>query len=339
MKSFSCSVCTDPEDQGNKLFVCKNCGVYIHALCYGIDIEVEPLDHWVCSPCRSGIVEPTCVLCLQKTGAMKITSNNDWVHVICALFTEGVFFEDENDMEPVNLSAVSQSKQNKTCDYCLKAVGFCSLCSKSKCEKRIHVTCAQRNKCTIEITKEKDNSIDFRAYCANHKPSKSKRRVSSKFVRSVVVKKGQKAFKKKYSRSANQNADWILKNQTKEDSLVCEKFVAGSSNGAICDELQSHSSDKENTSCNEKIAQKEKKLAVKNQSNAKSSELVDIPKQGNSNAASRILKSIENKTIRAQSQTIGSEVAAVHTSTMKTKLILSSKEKKQAEFIEGMFYD
>lgn len=139
MNPFSCCVCTDPEGAENQFFFCKVCGICIHALCYGIDTDVESSDLWLCSPCTEGFSQSSCVLCFQTNGAMKKTSNGKWVHVICALFTEGAFFEDENDMEPVNLSSVSKSKQNKTCAYCLKAVGFCSLCSKSKCSKRIHV--------------------------------------------------------------------------------------------------------------------------------------------------------------------------------------------------------
>lgn len=202
----SSSVCVDPEESDNPILKCEFCEVRVHALCYGVDVQNDPIDMWLCSPCKIEIRDPQCVLCKQTTGAMKKTTCGNWVHVICALFTEGVNIEDTNDMEPINLSRVSNSKRNKTCAYCMKTAGFCSLCSKGKCTKRIHITCAQRNNCTIEIKNNEKNSIDFRAYCADHKPSKSKRRVSSKFVRGVVSKK----YKSKGSKH-NKNADWIIK--------------------------------------------------------------------------------------------------------------------------------
>lgn len=341
MNPLLCCVCTDPEDQNNKFFACKNCGVCIHALCYGIDIDVESLEDWLCSPCKSGIVEPSCILCVQTTGAMKKTTNNKWVHAICALFTEGAFFEDENNMEPVNLSSVSESKQNQTCAYCLKTVGFCSLCSKSKCAKRIHVTCAQRNKCTIEITKEKSNSIDFRAFCSEHKPRKSKRRVSSKFVRNVVAKKGQKAIKKKYVRSANQNASWILSMQDN----VRDQSVVGSSSVAIPRKkfplrVTGNDDDKENEWPNVANTIENEKVITENKSVAKSSERAGTSKQNTSKqrtsiTVSGILKSIENKTINAEKQ-MNADETPLDISALETSSI-ASIEKNQTENTEGMF--
>lgn len=357
MNPFSCSVCTDPEDQENKFFICEICGVCIHALCYGIDTDVDSSEKWLCSPCNVGISQPSCVLCLQTSGAMKKTSNGEWVHVICALFTEGAFFEDENDMEPVNLSGISESKQKQTCAYCLKAVGFCSLCSKSKCTERIHVTCAQKNKCTIEVVKEEDNSIDFRAYCSKHKPSKSKRRVSSKFVRKVVAKKGTKANKKKYSHSANQNANWILSKQENvlkdtqnlnnmNGKRPTEQSNSDQSNAAIkIAKLQSQitesCNDKENASRHKTKKHRKEKQVAKNQSNEKSSEVVNASKPSTPNTAANILKRIEDKMNNAQNQMNANEITPVklhQTSTPKISNV-AFKKKNQTETIEGIFCD
>lgn len=132
--------------------------------------------------CISGKTEPQCKLCLQKGGAFKKTKCGGFVHVICALFTEGVYFEDVTAMEPLNISRVPKSMRNKECAFCLKTIGFCPHCSNYKCKNRIHISCAQQNNCLKEHTKS-DGTLKFRAYCQDHKPGKSSRRISSVFVR------------------------------------------------------------------------------------------------------------------------------------------------------------
>lgn len=206
----TCSMCIDPETFENPIFTCKSCSVKIHSLCYGIDITDENSDSWLCSPCKakvSGIIR--CEFCPNTGGAFKQTTDGKWIHVLCALFTDGVRFEDNNSMEPVDVMNITKSKFNKNCAFCL-AEGICPLCSKSKCVNRIHITCAQKNNCLTEIVSTKDDTIKFRAYCLQHKPKDSKRRVSSGVVQKMVAKKCNKA-KKKYPKSANSNCDWILK--------------------------------------------------------------------------------------------------------------------------------
>lgn len=213
----------------------------------------------------------------------------------------------------------------------MKTVGFCSLCSKSNCSKRIHVTCAQRNKCTIEVIKEEDKSIDFRAYCSKHKPEKSKRRVSSKFIRNVVAKKGTKALKSKYARSANLNANWILSKQENaplnNEKQPSDQSTSSPSNDAIEDQkLRSQN-----------IEKVKEKIVAKNKSNEKKSKPVDTSKPSTSNAVSKILKSIENKIYNAQHELSAIEIAPVDTSTPKSSNVATMKE-KQCETVEGKFF-
>lgn len=68
------------------------CPVYISLLnfssffqaCYGI-LKV-PEGSWLCRTCALG-VQPKCLLCPKKGGAMKPTrSGTKWVHVSCALW-------------------------------------------------------------------------------------------------------------------------------------------------------------------------------------------------------------------------------------------------------------
>lgn len=187
MSSFSkCVVCTDPESEDNKVLRCNICNVRVHQMCYGIKTYKEK---WKCAPCMvktSGSGDPICELCLQYGGALKKTTTGNWAHVICGLFITGVKFENKKKMEPINISKIPDECRNKLCEFCLNDDGASCLCSAPDCNRWVHVTCAQKNACTKEIT-DKKRMITFLAYCENHMPSH--RRISSVFVRDKLKEK------------------------------------------------------------------------------------------------------------------------------------------------------
>lgn len=209
---YKCSVCTDAEDLDNEIFHCKSCNINVHRSCYGIKSEFDA--NWQCSPCEKGFQENiTCKLCVQTGGTFKQTVCGRWCHVVCALWTEGVVFEDPNAMEPINISNVSDNKRNKTCIYCNESQGFCCLCSNSKCKHRLHITCAQKAHGLKEKMKSDEmKSIKFLAYCPDHKPVVAERKISSRSVRRVslgtIAKK--KEAKKNKENCAKLAAQWIL---------------------------------------------------------------------------------------------------------------------------------
>lgn len=86
----------------------------VNALCYGIQNE-----QFVCSPCAAGVDVETiqCAICRKSKGAMKKTTCDGWVHVICGLFTKEVEFCNTEAMEPIDVSKVKQSKKKK-CIFC-----------------------------------------------------------------------------------------------------------------------------------------------------------------------------------------------------------------------------
>lgn len=237
MNPFKCSVCTDPETSENQIVSCENCDVKVHMFCYGIE-SFAPV--WKCSPCETGSLDPRCTLCLGKGGALKKTTCGKWSHVICALFTAGVDFEDKDSMEPINVSNLTNARRNKTCIFCQKSYGFCGLCATQKCKNRLHITCAQKSNCLKEVTNKKNGSIKFRAFCPDHKPNDSSRRISSQFVPEVLAEKNKKKQmqqieKEQVDLSAKINAEWLVlnpfakhlaKQQTKTPEILVEKRVA-----------------------------------------------------------------------------------------------------------------
>lgn len=196
-----CDICDDEITTKNPIFICVRCDVKVHKLCYGAE---GSSNNWKCSPCRLNMSNVKCKLCSQKSGAMKQTNCDNWVHVICGLFTQGVVFSDANTMEPVNIKNVPRSLKGKVCSICNSKKGFCTTCAETDCNKKIHVTCAQAENALKEVVDPDNNSISFEAYCVDHKPSGSNRRLSSG---SVQDKKRKMTSK---SNNSITDADWIL---------------------------------------------------------------------------------------------------------------------------------
>lgn len=213
-----CSLCADPETSKNSIISCTACDLSVHVLCYGIE---SISGNWKCSPCDAGVLGAVCKLCMQNGGALKKTTCGGWVHVLCGLFIDECTFVDKNVMEPVDITNVSDSKSGKTCMFCKSNGGFSPLCSRHKCNNRLHISCAHKNGCLKE-DEDKDKKLKFRAYCFDHKPTGTTRRISSVFVRDAVIKKYKKKSEKdnkakkisqeknEKEKSSNMNTQWLI---------------------------------------------------------------------------------------------------------------------------------
>lgn len=72
--NYKCDVCADDETNENPIFVCEECDVGVHMLCYGITVPDNSTDPWWCSPCSIGRHGTVCALCLKSGGAIKKTT-------------------------------------------------------------------------------------------------------------------------------------------------------------------------------------------------------------------------------------------------------------------------
>lgn len=199
-------ICEDEITKENPLFICVRCDIKVHKFCYGAD---GPQQYWKCSLCLSENADKAkCKLCAQIGGAMKRTLCNNWVHVICALFMDGVMFSNDKTMEPVDLSNVASSKRNKTCSFCNNKQGYCATCAEKKCKAKFHITCAQKQNTLQETIDPENDTITFNAYCKDHKPNPdSSRRLSSGLVQNALDNKRNIELK---SKVAEDDAFWIL---------------------------------------------------------------------------------------------------------------------------------
>jgi len=113
-----CTVCLgEQSDEDDEIVVCDSCGVSVHESCYGVsgddinrdcisihsDISSESTEPWFCEPCKRSVKNPFCELCPNTGGIFKQTDTGRWIHMVCALYTRGVTFENIDQLSGVSL--------------------------------------------------------------------------------------------------------------------------------------------------------------------------------------------------------------------------------------------
>nr|XP_046908759.1 PHD finger protein 14-like [Dermatophagoides farinae] len=185
-KILICSVCLGEQSLADdELVECDACGITVHELCYGIQADDTESIHsnassastepWFCDPCKAGVKQPLCELCPTQGGIYKITDNGRWVHMVCALYTQGVTFADPEKFRGPNLSHIQFNHWgSKICMLCedenFAQTGVCIRCDAGFCKTNFHVTCAQRQGLLTEIrSTEPGEMLDpYIAYCRLH---------------------------------------------------------------------------------------------------------------------------------------------------------------------------
>ncbi|XP_055000582.1 protein Jade-1 isoform X2 [Sorex araneus] len=163
-----CDVCQSPEgEDGNEMVFCDKCDICVHQACYGI-LKV-PEGSWLCRTCALG-VQPRCLLCPKKGGAMKPTrSGTKWVHVSCALWIPEVSIGSPEKMEPITkVSHIPSSRWALLCSLCEDKVGAAIQCSVRNCRTAFHVTCAFDRGLEMKTILADNDEVKFKSYCPKH---------------------------------------------------------------------------------------------------------------------------------------------------------------------------
>lgn len=215
-----CSVCLgDKSDEDNEIIDCDSCGVSVHESCYGVlgessnhsnnhnnsdsetkkdndtislhsNLSSESTEPWFCEPCRRSVKNPFCELCPNLGGIFKQTDTGRWIHMVCALYTRGVTFENVDSLSEVSLFELNYSLYgSKACTICedrrLARSGVCIGCDAGLCKTFFHVTCAQREGLLFES--HSDEVDPYFAQCKQHADKtiikKQKRTCSALFAR------------------------------------------------------------------------------------------------------------------------------------------------------------
>lgn len=168
-----CDVCRSPDsEEGNDMVFCDKCNICVHQACYGI-VKV-PIGNWLCRTCVLGI-DPQCLLCPQKGGAMKATrAGTKWAHVSCALWIPEVSIACPERMEPITkVSHIPPSRWSLICSLCKLKTGACIQCSVKNCTTPFHVTCAFEHSLEMKTILDEGDEVKFKSFCLKHSNSKS----------------------------------------------------------------------------------------------------------------------------------------------------------------------
>jgi len=95
-------------------------------------------------------------------GTFKQTVDNKWYHVVCALWTPEISFQNPVFLEPIDgLRNVPKARWNLKCYICKKSgCGASIQCNKANCYTAFHVTCAQHAGLYMVMRVEKGDNIN-----------------------------------------------------------------------------------------------------------------------------------------------------------------------------------
>ncbi|GAB1214860.1 hypothetical protein ATERTT37_004036 [Aspergillus terreus] len=81
---------------------------------------------------------------------LKRTAGNNWVHVICAVWTPEIKFGSAKELEPAEgFGLIPQEKYREVCKVCKSSKGACVPCHFSGCNAHFHIGCAFQAKYTF----------------------------------------------------------------------------------------------------------------------------------------------------------------------------------------------
>ncbi|XP_017268997.1 lysine-specific demethylase 4B [Kryptolebias marmoratus] len=217
------------EDGTSLLICCKFCGMQVHASCYGVRPDSVRYS-WTCCRCAAGAWTEECCLCNLRGGALKRTTDNRWVHIICAIGVAEARFVDAIEREPVDVSAIPETRKNLKCVFCHATSpnlnrGACIQCTYENCATSFHVTCAQ---VAGVVMKPADWPYLLSVTCQKHKKGPQKARIVPKAPQ--VLDLGKRAI--------GRNADSWFYPCTIIGIATQTSFEVNFEDGSYCDNVQ-----------------------------------------------------------------------------------------------------
>ena len=161
-----CRVCfSDYRSKTTNELSCSNCGMKVHASCYGIKCTNQYHASlkgklWLCDPCsndRNPVVSTNyqCVLCSTRDihnesakkvtarslpNALKCTADGSWCHILCAIYRSMTKFASIETLQPIIGTECSLlNRNNINCNVCNLSGGLLVKCQ--SCDDQFHPSC------------------------------------------------------------------------------------------------------------------------------------------------------------------------------------------------------
>ncbi|ETW09932.1 hypothetical protein H310_00360 [Aphanomyces invadans] len=175
-----CRVCYS--DQGfddDPIVQCEKCKCSVHKFCYGIVKVPEGDLPWYCDLCDAHMAAETvpqkCIMCpLEvKETAFKETVDKQWVHVVCALWSRGVEFEDIERMKGLKnvqstMDAMEDATKAAPCALCERTSGSKIKCCRNGCDVHFHALCGRQTFGVYDMYM--NDAGNLRSFCKEHRP-------------------------------------------------------------------------------------------------------------------------------------------------------------------------
>lgn len=241
----SCCICFENKSTvQNRIEQCNQCHVFAHAKCYG-KMTYGENKQWTCNKCiymkQSDDIEIKCEICPFASGALKQTIDNNWVHILCALYIEEIAFTNVNEMTGIDIGQLPYKKFHNKCFICAKrqnnldTAGATIKCVNKNCDTYFHIICAAEQ----NLLKEKllkGGNINYCGYCDIHSPKskigagQSQLKISSTTTLNSIVETNNElqestnatAEKIKFP-SERKSTDELIKSQKKLPLTFTEK--------------------------------------------------------------------------------------------------------------------
>lgn len=151
-KLLICSICLSDESlEIDEIVECDCCSITVHESCYGLinpndeiaslnsDASSNTTEPWFCDACKANksLSELNCELCPKQGGIFKQTETGRWVHLVCALYINGVAFSNTQQLSGITLFEMNYERWGlKSCSLCederFARTGICICCDAGK---------------------------------------------------------------------------------------------------------------------------------------------------------------------------------------------------------------
>ncbi|RHY34473.1 hypothetical protein DYB32_000947 [Aphanomyces invadans] len=183
-----CRVCYS--DQGfddDPIVQCEKCKCSVHKVrnmalarfylsrltgvqfCYGIVKVPEGDLPWYCDLCDAHMAAET----VPQETAFKETVDKQWVHVVCALWSRGVEFEDIERMKGLKnvqstMDAMEDATKAAPCALCERTSGSKIKCCRNGCDVHFHALCGRQTFGVYDMYM--NDAGNLRSFCKEHRP-------------------------------------------------------------------------------------------------------------------------------------------------------------------------